>query len=97
MSRGFVLEPINNGSIGPKCSVILRNKFVDYWSSLLRDQHSSAYNGKKDQNSFSNIKLRTYRLIKKDYITEDYLIHINNCEERKMLAKFRCSKPFIID
>ena len=50
------LHTINNGSIATKCSVILRNKFVDYWSSLLHDQHSSAYNGKKDQNSFSNNK-----------------------------------------
>ena len=31
---------IKNGSLAPKCSVILRNKFVDYWSSLLHDQHS---------------------------------------------------------
>ena len=43
----FNPHTINNGSIAPKCSVILRNKFVDYWSSLLHDQHSSAYNGKK--------------------------------------------------
>ena len=40
---------INNGSIAPKCSVILRNKFVDYWSSLLHDQHSSAHNGEKTE------------------------------------------------
>ena len=65
---------IKNGSIAPKCSVILRNKFVDYWSCLLHDQHSTAYNGKKDLNSLSNNKLRTYRLIEKDYIIEDYLI-----------------------
>ena len=52
----FKPHTINNGSICPKCSVILKNKFVDYWSSLLHDQHSSAYNGKKEQNSFSNNK-----------------------------------------
>ena len=91
----FNPHTINNGSIAAKCSVVLRNKFVDYWSSLLHDQHSSAYNGKKDQNSFSN-KLRTYRLIKKDYIIEDYLIHINNREERKMLAKCRCSNHSLL-
>ena len=33
-------DAIKNGSIAPKCSVILRNKFVDYWSGLLHDQHS---------------------------------------------------------
>ena len=35
-------DTIKNGSVAhpPKCSVILRNKFVDYWSSLLHDEHS---------------------------------------------------------
>ena len=42
----FNPHTINNSSIAPKCNVILRNKFVDYWSSLLYDQ-VSAYNGKK--------------------------------------------------
>ena len=53
--KWFNPHTINNGSIAPKCSVILRNKFVDYWSSLLHDQHSGAYNGKKDQKSFKTL------------------------------------------
>ena len=70
---------------------ILRNKFVEYWSSLLHSQQSSALIGNKDTNTHGNSKLRTYCLIKSDYRIENYLIHVNSRDERKMLAKLKCS------
>ena len=41
-------------------------------------------------------KLRNYSLIKKEYKIEDYLILINNRDERKMLAKLRCSNHCLL-
>ena len=92
----FNPQTIKNGSIAFKCNIILRNKFVEYWSSLLRNQHSSALNSQKDSNLPGNNKLRTYRLIKSSYRTEDYLIHITNRDERRMLAKLRCSSHSLL-
>ena len=60
----FNPQTIKNGSIASKCNIILRNKFVEYWSSLLHNQHSRALNSQKDSNLPGNNKLRTYRLIK---------------------------------
>ena len=80
---------IKNESLATKCNIILRDKFVEYWSSLLRSQQSSMLNDNKNTNSHGNNKLRTYRLIKSDYRTENYLIHVNSHDERKMLAKLR--------
>ena len=61
----FNPQTIKNGSIASNCNIILRNKFVEYWSSLLHNQHLSALNSLKDSNLPGNNKLRTYRLIKK--------------------------------
>ena len=87
----FNPQTIKNGSIASKCNIILRNKFVEYWSSLLHNQHSSTLNSQKDSNLPGNNKLRTDLLIKSSYRIEDYLIHITNCDERRMLAKLRCN------
>ena len=92
----FNPQTIKNGSIASKCNIILRNKFVEYWSSLLHNQHSSALNSQKDSNLPGNNKLRTYRLIKSSYRIEDYLIHITNRDERRMLAKLRCSNHSLL-
>ena len=46
----FNPQTIKNGSIASKCNIILRNKFVEYWSSLLHNLHSSALNSQKDSN-----------------------------------------------
>ena len=40
--------------------------------------------------------MRTYRLIKSSYRIEDYLIHITNRDERRMLAKLRCSNHSLL-
>ena len=53
---------IKNGSLATKCYIILRDKFVEYWSSLLHSQQSSALNDNKNTNTRGNNKLRTYRL-----------------------------------
>ena len=82
---------IKNGSLATKCNIILRDKFVEYWSALLHSQQSSALSDNKNTNTHGNNKLRTYRLIKSDYRIENYLIHVNSRDERKMLAKLRCS------
>ena len=52
-----------------------------------------ALNSQKDSNLPGNntSKLRTCRLIKSSYKIKDYLIHITNRDERRMLAKLRCS------
>ena len=88
---------INNGSLATKCNIILRSKFVEYWSwtSLLHSQQSSVLNDKKDFNTHGNNKLRTYCLIKSNYRIENYLIHVNSCDERKTLAKLRCSNHLL--
>ena len=50
---------IKNGSLATKCNIILQNKFVEYWSSLLHSQQSSRLIGNKDTNTHGNNKLRT--------------------------------------
>ena len=55
---------IKNGSLATKCNIILRHKFIEYWSSLLHSQQSSALNDNKNTNTHGNNKLRTYCLIK---------------------------------
>ena len=42
---------IKNGSLATKCNIILRQKFVEYWSSLLHSQQSSALNDNKNTNT----------------------------------------------
>ena len=51
---------------------------------------------RKKNSSQGKNKLRTYSLIKKEYKIEDYLILINNRDERKMLAKLRCSNHCLL-
>ena len=51
---------------------------------------------KKNNSSQGKNKLRTYSLIKKEYKIEDYLILINNRDERKVLAKLRCSNHCLL-
>ena len=53
----FNPQTVKNGSIASKCNIILRNKFVEYWSSLLHNQHSNALNSQKDSNLPGNNKL----------------------------------------
>ena len=81
---------ISSDSLGSKCNVILRNKYIEYWFNLLNSTESSAVQKKKNYSQGKN-KLRTYSLIKKEYKIKDYLILVNNRDERKMLAKLRCS------
>ena len=92
----FNPQTIKNGSIAFKCNIIKRNKFVEYWSNLLHNQHSSALNSQEDSNLPVNNLLRTYHLIKSNYTREDYLIHITNRDERRMLAKRRCSNHSLL-
>ena len=75
--------------------MILRNKYIEYWFNLLDSTESSAVQKKKNSSQGKN-KLRTYSLIKKEYKIEDYLILINNRDERKMLAKLRCSNHCLL-
>ena len=83
---------ISNESLGSKCNVILRNKYIEYWFSLLDSTESRAVQKKKNSTQRKN-KLRTYSLIKKEYKIEDYL---NNRDERKMLAKLKCSNHCLL-
>ena len=92
----FNPQTIKNGSLASKCNIILRNKFVEYLSSLLHNQHLSTLNSQKDSNLPGNIKLRTYHLIKSSYRIEDYLIHITNRGERRTLAELRCSNHSLL-
>ena len=89
----FNPQTIKNGSIASKCNIILRNKFVEYWFYITSTQ---ALNSRKDSNLPGNNKLRTYRLIKSSYRIEDYLIHISNRDERRMLVKLRCSNHSLL-
>ena len=75
--------------------MILRNKYIEYWFNLLDSTESSAVQ-KKTNSSQGKKKLRTHSLIKKEYKIEDYLILINNRDERKMLAKLRCSNHCLL-
>ena len=40
--------------------------------------------------------MRTYCLIKSNYRIEDYLIHITNRDERRTLAKLKCSNHSLL-
>ena len=51
---------------------------------------------KKKNYSQGKNKLRTYILIKKEYKMEGYLILINNRDERRILAKLRCSNHCLL-
>ena len=86
---------ISNDSLGSKCNVILRKKYIEYWFSLLDSTESSAVQKKKNYTQCKN-KLRTYSLSKKEYKIEDYLILINNRDERKMLAGLRCNNHCLL-
>ena len=57
---------ISSDSLGSKCDVILRNKYIEYWFNILDSTESSAVNSSQGKN-----KLRTYSLIKKEYKIED--------------------------
>ena len=85
----------NSDSLGSKCNVIVRNKYIEYWFSLLDSTESSAVQKKKNPSQGKN-KLRTYSFIKKEYKIEDYLILINNRDNRKLLAKLRCSNHWLL-
>ena len=56
---------------------------------------SSAVQKEKNSSQGKN-KLRTYSLVKKEYKIGDYLILINNRDERNMLAKLRCSNHCLL-
>ena len=83
-------QKISNDFLGSKCNVIFRNKYIEYWYSLLDSTESIAMQKKKNSSQGKN-KLRTYSLIKKEYKIKDYLILINNRDESKMLAELKCS------
>ena len=57
---------ISSDSLGSKCNVILRNKYIEYWLSLVHSTESSAVQKKKNSTQGKN-KLRTYSLIMKEY------------------------------
>ena len=75
--------------------MILRNKSIEYWFSVQDSTEPSAVQKEKNSTQGKN-KLRTYSLIKKEYEIEDYLILIYNRDERKMLAKIRCSNHCLL-
>ena len=70
-------DKIGNHDIFKKATKCEINKaYIDYWKKQLSRQDLT--------------KLDFYRKIKNDFIMENYL-HIDNFENRKLIAKFRCS------
>ena len=45
---------ISSDSLGSKCNVILRNKYIEYWFNLLDSTESSAVQKK---NNFAKVKI----------------------------------------
>ena len=64
------------------CKNKMRNIFTEFWNSEL----SMAGIG-----SVRNNKLRTYKQFKNKFALENYLIVTSNFDNRKLIAKFRCS------
>ena len=60
----------------------MRNIFTEFWNSEL----SMAYIG-----SVQNSELLTYKQFKSNFALENHLIVTPNFENRKLIAKFRCS------
>ena len=64
------------------CKNKMRSIFAEFWNSEL---------SMADMRSVRNSKLRTYKQLKSKFALENYLIVTPNFENRKLIAKFRCS------
>ena len=62
---------------------ILKKHFQEMFTIL--------YKNTLDKITESNIKLRTYNLVKRDYKRELYIYHINSAKLRRSISKFRLS------
>ena len=60
----------------------MRSIFTEFWNSEL---------SMADIGSVRNSKLRTYKQFKNKFALENYQIVRSNFENRKLIAKFRCS------
>ena len=91
----FNPNKISNDSFHNVMYVIFSNKYIEYWFSLSDSTESGAVQKKKNLAKGKH-ELRTYSFIKKEYKIEDYLILINNRDERKILAELRCSNHCLL-
>ena len=64
------------------CKNKMRSIFTEFWNSEL---------SMADIGSVQNSKLRTYKQFKNKFALENYLIVTSNFDNRKLIAKFRCS------
>ena len=76
------LKHVGVDQLNTLCKNKMRSIFTEFWNSEL---------SMADIGNVRNSKLRTYKQFKTKFALENYLIVTPNFENRKLIAKFRCS------